>query len=179
MTWNCSPPLRWMRGISTKKASNQHLQFCKVLDVFSPNCSFLSHLFFSIVCLCGRYLFKFFCGILLYIISILWCAEFDDDNEVEPVDYHDYCCSEAVLWAPKCCVLFGRRIRKKEREEWITPKDWAGKCRLESPATVKAPTVLWLSPEAGPQSARGALGQAVIRRQHMALLRVHNLNAYM
>lgn len=27
-------------------------------------------------------------------ISNLWCAEFDDDNEAEPEDYHDY---EAVL----------------------------------------------------------------------------------
>lgn len=23
-------------------------------------------------------------------ISILWCAGFDDDNEDEPDDYHDY-----------------------------------------------------------------------------------------
>ncbi len=35
---------------------NQHLHFCKVVDVFSPHWSFLSCLFFSIVCFRGRYL---------------------------------------------------------------------------------------------------------------------------
>ena len=48
---------------------------------------------FYIVCFCGRYLGLKLYGILLYMISIfrfLWCAGFDDDNEDEPDDYHNY-----------------------------------------------------------------------------------------
>lgn len=133
-------------------------------------------------------------------ISILWCAGFGDDNEDKPDDYHDYYYtdsdSEAVLWAAlRSCVLFGCWIWKEvveEQEEEEEEEEWMNSYRLrfkkrfyffswwvESPATVKDPAVPWLSPEAGPRVAPGTSGQAVIRWQHMSLLRVHNLDAYM
>lgn len=67
--------------------------------------------FFYRLFLCKLFGLKLY-GILLYMISIsiLWCARFDDDNEVD--DYHGYCYidsdNEAVLRAAlTCCILFG------------------------------------------------------------------------
>ena len=107
-------------------------------------------------------------------ISILWCAGFDDITEDEPDDYHDCCCvdsdNEAALWAAalsSCVWTLDQRFIKRLPSR-----------RVESPATVKDPAAPQLWPESG-QVGPGTSGHSVIRWQHMFLLRVHNLDAYM
>lgn len=104
------------------------------------------------------------------MISILWCARFDDDNE--PDDYHDEQYCEQHPGVASCLDLNVNVNRKKKmRQSELTTKTelWEEAVLLQSEG------VLQLSPETGPRPR----GRAVIGWQHMSLLRVHNLDAYM
>lgn len=143
----------------------------------------------SIVCFCGRYFVWKLYGILLYMISI----SILNDNEDKPDDYHVYYYintdNEAVLWAAlRCCVLYGswiwsgkRRRRGGGRRGRLNELNgWRFKKRFPfSPAELSL-LLLWRTPlPRGSCVTTGTSEQAVIRWQHMSLLHVHNLDAYM
>lgn len=106
-------------------------------------------------------------------IMIIIINYIDSDNELSAA----LRCCVSCLDAESEGKLRGRGGVNELKQTELQKEILLLSCRVDSPATVND-----VGPEADPPPPKVALGpsgQATIRRQHMSLLCVHNLDAYM